>query len=51
MRNLEIEKGKNSSGRRAYKFAVETNLFGVRDKIKEARKNPNKRKFNKRNKR
>ena len=40
-----------STARKTYKNLVETNLFGVRDKIKAARKNPNKRKFNKRNRR
>ena len=39
------------SARQTYKNLVAGNLFGVRDKIKEARKNPNKRRFNKRNRR
>ena len=47
MRNLDTTKSKGNGQRKAYAHAVSTNLFGVADKIKEARKNPNKRKFNK----
>ena len=36
------------SAKKTYKSLVEGNLFGVRDKIKELQKNPNKRRFNKR---
>ena len=39
-----------SKGRTHYKQLVSSNLFGIADKIKEARKNPRKRKFNKKRK-
>ncbi|MGI9548835.1 MAG: hypothetical protein ACR2M7_02505 [Bdellovibrionales bacterium] len=50
MRDLELVKGKGNGARKAYRHALETNLFGVADKIKAARQNPNKRKFNKKRK-
>ena len=50
MRNLELQKGKGNGQKKAYDHAVSTNLFGVADRIKAARKNPNKKKFNKRRK-
>ena len=37
--------------RKTYKNLVEGNIFGIKDKIKEARKNPNKRKYNKKRRR
>ena len=36
--------------RKIYKQQQSANLFGTADKVKEARKNPNKRKFNKKRK-
>lgn len=50
MRELELVKGKGNGQRKAYKSLVEGNLFGVADRIKEARKS-NRKKFNKRNRR
>lgn len=44
MNKLEVQSGANSSAYKSYKHLVSTNLFGVRDRIKEMKKNPNKRK-------
>ena len=46
-----IRKGKGNGARKAYNHLVSSNLFGVADRIKEARKSNNKKRNNGNNRR